>query len=340
MAGLSSRGAIDLHNECARLQLDEEEEGGLEVAVEEDEDNGRIKNDSRYCLMGRFLTDKVINFAAMKNPMAALWRSGKCVCIKDLSLTMFLFQFFHEIDVRRVFDSGPWTFDQHILLVHRLGAEEQPQNVPLFHTNFWIQIYNLPLGFQSERILHSIGNYIGSFIESDENNLKGVWQNYMRLRVSLDVRKPLKRRMRLKRTGGEWFWVDFKYERLNVFCFICGLLGHTERNCPSLYDGVDDNATRPYVIWMKAPSRRGMMNSGERWLRTAPPEMEEGNLGNYSNLWIAMVVSENGATRSANDGNKSRGKEQILLLQNLPLLSEVGVKWELMARIRGILQVA
>ena len=48
MAGSSSRGAIDLHNECARLQLDEEENGGLEVAEDEDEDNGRIKNDSRY----------------------------------------------------------------------------------------------------------------------------------------------------------------------------------------------------------------------------------------------------------------------------------------------------
>lgn len=48
MAGSSSRGAIDLHNECERLQLDEEENGGLEVAEDEDEDNGRIKNDSRY----------------------------------------------------------------------------------------------------------------------------------------------------------------------------------------------------------------------------------------------------------------------------------------------------
>ncbi|KAH9678676.1 reverse transcriptase domain-containing protein [Citrus sinensis] len=184
MAGSSSRGAIDLHNECARLQLDEEEEGGLEVAVEEDEDNGRIKNESRYCLVGRFLTNKVINFTAMKNTMAALWRPGKGVCIKNLSPTLFLFQFFHEIDVRRVLDSGPWTFDQHILLVHRLG----------------------------------------------------------------------------------------------------------------------------------------MMNFGERWLRTAPPEMKEGNLGNYLNSGIAMVVVENGVTKSAKDGNKSRGKEQMD--RNVPITAE------------------
>ncbi|XP_024033517.1 uncharacterized protein LOC112095650 [Citrus clementina] len=311
MAGSSNQGAFDLQNECARLQLDEEEEGGLEVAIEVDENQESINNDFRYCLVGRFLTDKVVNFAAMKNTMAALWRQGKGVCIKALSPTLFLFQFFHEIDVRRILDSGPWTFDQHILLVHRLGAEEQPQNVPLFHTNFWIQVYNLPLGFQSERILQSLGNYIGSFLESDENNLKGVWRNYMRLRVTLDVRKPLKRRMRLKRTGGEWFWVDFKYERLNVFCFICGLLGRTERNCPSLYDGVDVNAPRPYGMWLKAASRRGVLNSGDRWLRTAPPEKEEGNLDSYSNSGCEKVVGEIRATISAKTGNKSRGKEQV-----------------------------
>ncbi|KAL9440546.1 hypothetical protein AB3S75_019254 [Citrus x aurantiifolia] len=281
MAGSSSRGAVDLQSECARLQLNEEEEGGLEVVGEEDEDNGKNKVDSRFCFMGRFLIDMVINFVVMKNTMAALWRPGKGVCIKDLSLTLFLFQFFHEVDVRRILDARPWTFDQHILLVHRLGADEQPHNVPLFHTTFWIQFYNMPLGFQSERTLQSIGNYIGSFLESDENNLKGVWRNYIRLKVSLDVRKPLKRRMQLKRIEGEWFWVDFKYERLNVFCFICDLLGHTEHNCPTLYDSMESNAVRPYGTWMKAPPRRGMMNSGERWLRSEPPRMEEDIPGNW-----------------------------------------------------------
>ncbi|KAH9779368.1 reverse transcriptase domain-containing protein [Citrus sinensis] len=257
MAGSSNRAA-DLQRECARLQIDEEEEGDLEVAGEEDEDNGRVKIDFRYCLVGRFLTDKVINFVAMKNTMAALWRPGKGVCIKGLSHTLFLFQFFHEIDVRRILDSGSWTFDQHILLVHRLGADEQPQNIPLFDTTFWVQVYNLPLGFQSESILQRIGNYIGSFLESDENNLKGVWRNYMRLRVSLD---------------------------------------------------------------MKAPPRRGMMNSGERWLRSEPPEMETDFSGNYPKSGVSRIIGENGATKSANDGSKSRGKEQMV--RHVPTVSKL-----------------
>ncbi|KAH9786019.1 reverse transcriptase domain-containing protein [Citrus sinensis] len=102
----------------------------------------------------------------------------------------------------------------------------------------------------------------------------------MRIRVSLDVRKPLKRRMKLKKIGSEWIWIDFKYERLHVFCFICGLLGHTEKQCPSLYDCHASTITKPYGQWMKAPTRRNNMNSGEKWLCSVPPEMGEGKYGN------------------------------------------------------------
>ena len=73
-------------------------------------------------------------------------------------------------------------------------------------------MYNLPIGFLSEKVLINISNNIGEFQSSNPNNLMGVWRNYMRIRVSIDVRKPLKRRLRLKKEGGDWFCVDFKYE--------------------------------------------------------------------------------------------------------------------------------
>ncbi|KAH9665322.1 CCHC-type domain-containing protein [Citrus sinensis] len=289
----------------ARISIDVEEEGGLIVTGDEGENSGQGKLDLRFCLVGRFLTDKVINFVAMKNTMASLWRPGKGVCIKDLSPTLFLFQFFHEIDVNRVLETGPWTFDQHILLVKRLEEDEQPQNIPLFTTSFWIQIYNLPIGFMSEKILKDIGNYIGVFLASDENNLMGVWRNYMRIRVSMDVRKPLKRRMRLKKAGGDWIWVDFKYERLNIFCFTCGLLGHTAQQCPKLYESPKSEIVPVYGHWLKAPTRRTVMNSGERWLRQGPLEMMETDKGKSSNHAADMPLDLVNATISGVASSKS-----------------------------------
>ena len=239
---------------------------------------------------GKFLTDKVINFPAMKNTMASVWRPGKGVCIKDLSPSLFLFQFFHEVDVKRVLDSGPWTFDQYILLVKRLEEKEQPRNVPLYFTSFWTQVYNLPIGFMSAKILKDIGNYVSTFLESDEHNLMGVWRNYMRIRVTIDVRKPLKRRMKLKKAGEDGIWVDFKYEHLNIFCFICGLLGHIEKQCPQLYECTSREIVKAYSHWMKAPNRKNAMNSGDRWLRSIPPEEAAEEKRRYGDFAVTMAI--------------------------------------------------
>lgn len=321
MASHSSSMEPEMHAAYDTFSIEEEEEDGLVFQTDDIGIGQEGLIDARYCLVGRFLTDKVINFPAVKNTMAALWRPGKGVCIKDLSPTLFLFQFFHEVDLKRVIDSGPWTFDQHILILKRLGENEQPHRVHLFHTLFWVQVYNLPIGFLSEKVLTNIGNYIGEFQASDPNNFMGVWRNYMRLRVSIDVRKPLKRRLRLKKEGGEWFWVEFKYERLNTFCFICGLLGHTKKLCPKLYDRVDAELVRPYGPEMKAPTRRNAMSVGERWLRSAPPEDSVLNFGRSTDFGKetdlnAKNASKLGVSKSANILNIS-GNDGCELMESI-----------------------
>lgn len=54
----------------------------------------------------------------------------------------------------------------------------------------------------------------------------------MRLRVQLDVRLPLKRKNKLLFEGGKEGHAFFQYERLTLFCFLCGKLNHGEGFCP------------------------------------------------------------------------------------------------------------
>lgn len=56
-------------------------------------------------------------------------------------------------------------------------------------------------------------------MKTDERNFDGSIRQFFRVRVAVDVLKPLKKGMRLRRDSGEWFTVDFKYERLPTFCF-------------------------------------------------------------------------------------------------------------------------
>ena len=124
MANNEGQSDFDIGNGYASMSIKDEEDDGLIIEGDDIDEGNKVNIDYRCCLVGRFLTDKVINFAAMKNTMTSLWRPGKGVCIKDLSPTLFLFQFFHEIDIHWVLESGPWTFDQHILLVKRLDENE------------------------------------------------------------------------------------------------------------------------------------------------------------------------------------------------------------------------
>ena len=126
----------------------------------------------------------------------------------------------------------------------------------------------------SEKVCKEVGNYIGRFIKSDTSNFGGLWRNYLRIRVFIDVRKPLKRKMKIKKAGGEWLWIYFKYERLPLFCFFCGIIGHGEKFCERFFDCQNKPTEMPYGVWIRAPSRREMHQIGERWLRSTAPVTE------------------------------------------------------------------
>ncbi|KAL2470562.1 DUF4283 domain-containing protein [Abeliophyllum distichum] len=91
----------------AKLSLMDEEQG---VELQGD-DVIQEKEDYHYCLVGRFLTDRVIHFVSMRNTMEAIWRLKKGICIKDIGAGIYIFQFFHPLDMDHVLENGPWMFN-------------------------------------------------------------------------------------------------------------------------------------------------------------------------------------------------------------------------------------
>uniref|UniRef100_A0A803PJ02 CCHC-type domain-containing protein n=1 Tax=Cannabis sativa TaxID=3483 RepID=A0A803PJ02_CANSA len=74
--------------------------------------------------------------------------------------------------------------------------------------------------------------------------------------------------MKLCKENGEWIWANFKYEHLPTFCFICGIIGHSERFCPKRFDQDFDQLGKPYGLRMKAQMRRKNYLIGAQWLKT------------------------------------------------------------------------
>lgn len=139
-------------------------------------------------------------------------------------------------------------------MFHKLGDNEDPHLVQLNSMDIWVQIYDIPMGMISERIIQGIGNYVGEWVKT-EPMMNGAWKPYVRVRVTMDITKPLKRRMKLTREGGRSNWINFKYERLSMFCFVCGVLGHSERECGVVYANPGKVIEKAYGVWLRAPSK-------------------------------------------------------------------------------------
>lgn len=257
------------------LVIDEEDEGGIIVANTE-----VVQQKQTYVLIGRFLTEKNINFHAMQNVMATLWRPREGMEVHDIGGMRYSFVFFHKMDMQKAIEGGPWSFEQATLILHQLVDGEDPNTVRLHSVATWVQVYDIPRGFLSENILRSIGVSIGEFIRMDANTLDGVWKPFVRIRVMVNVEKPLKRRLKIKREGDNWSWMNFKYERLGTFCFVCGILGHSERDCSIVYANPDKIVERAYGVWLRASTKYvAKLNTGARWLR---------NTGADSSMWTTM----------------------------------------------------
>lgn len=334
------------------ILLEEEEEGGIALDVENATANEEQTHnwDAKLYLVGRFLTEGVLDFQAMQQTMAALWKPGKGVYIRELGVNLFMFQFYHEIDIKRVVEGSPWTFNRKVLIISRMQEGLNPRCMPLNNIDLWVQIYDLQPGFMSEKVLMEVGNQIGVFVHSCPSNFKGSWREYMRIRVTMDLSKPLKRRMKLRKAGNEWFWINFKYENAPTFCFICGILGHGEKFCSQLFEKLEEEITRPYGAFMRAPLRRQNKLIGAKWLRNGDEEAQASmatagssqkqnpeNPGLGANLGVNLGASisegqlggENFAVSNSNtivreDKEDTGGKNKVIIVENKKRRTEMG----------------
>ncbi|MFQ6638511.1 hypothetical protein Gotur_015740, partial [Gossypium turneri] len=191
------------------------------------------------------------------------------------------------MDLERVLKGFPWTFNNHLLILYRLRWGEDPMQVPLVFTPFWVQKHDVPIGLFSENLAVNLGNFLGDFMEYDVSNIGKENRNFMRIRVQVDIRRPLKRK-KLIEFHGRKSYVCFKYERLTLFCFYCGKLGHNDSFCEAkMLIGVEI-AEMGCDLSIRAQSRRALtMNSV--WLREDGERVtggiHEGNRGFAKGPW-------------------------------------------------------
>lgn len=88
-----------------KLSLSEEEEVGLEVP--------KHAGVTKSLLAGKFLTHHMINKEAVTRTFKPLWRTRKPFFVHDMGENNMVFEFDNEVDLERVLEYEPWTYDKH-----------------------------------------------------------------------------------------------------------------------------------------------------------------------------------------------------------------------------------
>ncbi|KAK7844044.1 hypothetical protein CFP56_011634 [Quercus suber] len=121
-------------------------------------------------------------------------------------------------------------------------------------TAFWVQIHNLPFPLQTVETAFSIGETIGPVIKlKDLSEMLGA--NFVRVRVIVDVSKPLCRGRKIYWDTECEGWAAFMYESLPNICYLCGFVFHDDKDCSLCLHSkgtlkLDDQQFGP---WIRAP---------------------------------------------------------------------------------------
>ncbi|KAK3445568.1 hypothetical protein EUGRSUZ_A01526 [Eucalyptus grandis] len=139
---------------------------------------------------------------------------------------------------QRILDGGPWVFSGR-LVVFKAWIPNTPLHCYDFSTcAIWVQVFGLPLEWCTEQLIRKAVMTVGKVLEVRADGQDTFTMRLGRARVELDFQHPLQIG-RLIRINNKTIWLDFRYERLAHYCYLCGKLGHYATSCTASPVDVD-----------------------------------------------------------------------------------------------------
>ena len=91
-------------------------------------------------------------------------------------------------------------------------------------------------------------------VDKNTKESDSMGDGFVRVRVIMDISKPLCRVRVVSLENGKELWVSFKYERLSNLCYWCGSLTHDDRDYELWIEsgGTLQPEAQQYGAWIRA----------------------------------------------------------------------------------------
>ncbi|KAE8772007.1 putative disease resistance protein RGA3 [Hordeum vulgare] len=133
--------------------------------------------------------------------------------------------------------------------------------VKLGRTETWCQIHTVPdMVLKRDKFIKAMAAQIGEVLELQIVLPNGFVGEFVRARVRLDVNKKFTLFVSFTKAGQTDFY-QVKFEKIPVFCYNCGLLGHSHEECGT---GEHDTNNLEWGLFILSPRRgRGGRGRGQ-----------------------------------------------------------------------------
>ncbi|KAL9458876.1 hypothetical protein AB3S75_007708 [Citrus x aurantiifolia] len=243
-----------------------------------DEEGGRVSFKNRMkingekilagCLVGKVLHTREVSIEGLNMAMQWVWKTSREVKIEKLGDNVFMFKFGSEVDKRSIMVGGPWHFNRALIALTEPAGIGDIKKQDFSHVSFWVQIHDVPIMCMSKDMVAELGKVIGKVEEVETDAAGECFGQFLRLRISVDITKPLKKIIELEQEKEDADDIPMRvmYERLPDICFCYGRIGHQYREC--VYYKSQSKDELAYGPWLEANTIAEKLKQGrgrDRW---------------------------------------------------------------------------
>jgi hypothetical protein len=190
---------------------------------------------SPWALVGKVLAPNTLHISTIAAALRPAWGNPRGLLMNLAGENRFVAEFAAKADKDRVLDGPPWVVGKHAVLLKEFNIDLKPKDMVFNGMKVWARIINLPFGYMHKRWGAKIAGSLGiegsiSVVDCDATGR--CWGSFMRVRVEVDVDKPLWRGITVfsqRRNATEWY--EVQYEHLPHYCFSCGIVGNSSVEC-------------------------------------------------------------------------------------------------------------
>ncbi|KAF9597597.1 hypothetical protein IFM89_019965 [Coptis chinensis] len=185
----------------------------------------------KLTLIGKFLGRYPIKLEEVGKDIHRIWQTKGKITLERLDREHVKMVFESNKEWQHVLHNGPWMLEGQVFSIKEWCRGWSLEDYQFDLVKFWVQVWDLPKERINKANVWKIGAELGKVVEVDISCPPEFNQQVARIRIEMDVKERLQKDQQIKLETGEEIVVRFKYEKLEVFCYFCGVIGHDQLAC-------------------------------------------------------------------------------------------------------------